>query len=128
MHKSKPKFRSGFEQTFYKSAGKQVEYEQVKLTYIQPASNHTYTPDFHIPGTNIFIELKGIWDSKDRQKHLLIKQQHPDKRIILVFQRPTMTITKTSKTTYQQWAAKHGIETMTQAQAIKLIESNRPSL
>lgn len=125
------KFRSGFEQQFKRAIPNTInlEYEQVKLKYVQPESHHTYTPDFHLPGTNIYFELKGIWDGQDRQKHLLIKQQHPDKRIILVFQKPNLTISKSSKTTYAQWADKHSIERMTTEEAIKfIISTQQPAL
>lgn len=124
MPTSKPKFRSGFEQTFYKSLPQgAVLYEDTVIPYIQPESHHRYTPDFRIPGTSVYLELKGIWSREDRAKHLLIKEQHPDKRIILVFQNPKKTISKASKTTYAMWATKHGIDHMTTGQA--LIEVRR---
>lgn len=122
--RSMPKFRSGFEQTFFRSLPQDsVLYEDTVIPYIQPESHHRYTPDFRIPGTSVYLECKGIWSREDRAKHLLVKAQHPDKRIILVFQNHKLTISKSSKTTYAMWATKHGIEWMTTGQA--LIEVKR---
>ena len=42
-------FRSGLEDTInenLKSSKKKYSYETEKLSYIKPATNHTYTPDF----------------------------------------------------------------------------------
>lgn len=115
---SKPKFKSKFEQKFWERT--KLPYEQEKLAYVVPASNHKYTPDFHIFGTNIYLETKGRWTVVDRKKHLLIKQQHPDKRIILVFQNPKMPISRGSKTTYAGWAEKNGLEWMTLDEAVNM--------
>ncbi len=74
-----------------------------KIPYVIPASNHKYTPDFYITtksGKSIIIEAKGIWDSDDRKKHLLIRQQHPNLDIRFVFSRSKARIRKGSKTTY----------------------------
>ena len=120
-----PKFRSKFEQSFFKSLpADSVEYESVKLKYVIPASNHTYTPDFHIPSTNIWIETKGIWSQADREKMLLIKEQHPDKRIIMVFMKANCPIRKGSKTTVSAWAEKNGLEWMTVQEAQELVKQS----
>lgn len=117
------KFRSKFESSFYSKMGPGLEYEKTKLSYVIPASNHKYTPDFHITGTNIYLETKGIWTAQDRAKMVLVKQQHPDKRIIMVFQDAKKPITKGSKTTYALWANKMGIEWMSIPEAKALLDS-----
>lgn len=74
-----------------------------KIDYVLPSTNHTYTPDFVITtksGKQIIVETKGIWDYADRNKHLLIRQQHPDKDIRFVFSRSKSRIRKGSATTY----------------------------
>ena len=120
-----PKFRSKFEQSFFKSLpADSVEYESVKLKYVIPASNHTYTPDFHITGTNIYLETKGWFSVQDRAKHLLIKEQHPDKRIIMVFMKANCPIRKGSKTTVSAWAEKNGLEWMTVQEAQELVKQS----
>jgi len=115
-------FRSNFEAQFYaKLPPQSCEYEPDKFEYIVPATKHKYTPDFHVKGTNIYFETKGIFSAADRKKMLLIKQQYPDARFILVFMR-NQPIAKNSKTLYSDWCAKNGIEYMSQTDAIKLVK------
>lgn len=99
-------YRSGLEDTNAKLLKKKkvtFTYEVFKIEYIEPASNHIYTPDFVITtksGKTIIVETKGIWDFKDRLKHLLVRQQYPDLDIRFVFSRSKSRIAKLSKTTY----------------------------
>jgi len=88
---------------------KPVAYETVKVPYVIPESNHTYKPDFPISDV-LVIEAKGKWDSDDRKKHLLLKEQHPELKICIVFQNANQKLSKKSKTTYGEWATKHSIE------------------
>ena len=60
----------------------------------------------------MYIETKGLWVSSDRKKAALIKEQHPDITILYVLQR-NQGITKKSKTTYLDWAAKNGLDACT---------------
>ncbi len=102
-------FRSGLEEDVdraLKSRGVSGEYEQHKISYTKPATNHTYTPDFKLPN-GIFIETKGRFVLADRKKHILIKQQHPDLDIRFVFQNANNKIRKGSKTTYADWCVKN---------------------
>ena len=83
-------YRSGLEEIVSRQiedAGLTVQYEQDKIEYVWPERTSTYTPDFKLPkkGGFFFVETKGRWDVSDRQKHLLIKQQHPDIDIRFVF-------------------------------------------
>lgn len=103
-------YRSGLEETLaaqLKAAGIEAEYEAGKITYVTPAKAHKYTWDFKLPN-GIIIESKGRFLSADRQKHLLIKQQHPGLDIRFVFSRSKTTISKASKTTYADWCTKNG--------------------
>lgn len=58
----------------------------------------------------IVIETKGVWDSEDRKKHVLIKQQYPDLDIRFVFSRSKTPIYKGSKTTYASFCEKYGFK------------------
>lgn len=58
----------------------------------------------------IIIEAKGLFETKDRQKHLLIKKQYPHLDIRFVFQNPKNTLYKGSKTTYADWCDKNGFK------------------
>lgn len=83
-------------------------YETDRLRYTIPSSRHYYTPDFKVGDT--YYEAKGIWDSNDRKKMLLVRDQYPDKRFIMVFYNPYYRIYKGSKTTYAAWCDKHGLD------------------
>ncbi|WGL32414.1 endonuclease [Escherichia phage PGX1] len=105
-------FRSGLEDKVSKqleSKGIQFDYEQWKIPYVVPASNHTYCPDFLLPN-GIFIETKGLWESDDRKKHLLIREQMPELDIRLVFSSSRTKLYKGSPTSYAEFCEKHGIK------------------
>jgi hypothetical protein len=107
-------YKSGLEQRFQSACedkGWNLPYEQDKIKYVIPASNHTYTPDFTVTN-NVYIETKGLWTAADRKKAVLVSQQHPEVTILYVLQR-NQKISKKSKVTYLDWAAKHGIEACT---------------
>lgn len=85
-------------------------YEQDKITYTVPTRKAKYTPDFKL-NDKIYIEAKGRFrTTADRQKLALVKEQHPDLDIRLVFQRARNPIYKGSKTTYADWAETHGFK------------------
>ena len=103
-------YRSGLEEQVaqqLKDAGVQVAYETEKIQYIKPARSAKYTPDFILPN-GIVIETKGRFITDDRQKHLLIKEEHPDIDIRFVFSNSKTRISKRSQTTYAKWCEKHG--------------------
>ena len=105
-------FRSGFEHRVaaeLKARGVEAEYEATKIEYTRPARSCKYTPDFVLPN-GIIIETKGQFVTADRQKHLLIKEQHPELDIRFVFSNPNQRISKMSKTTYAMWCEKHGFQ------------------
>jgi hypothetical protein len=58
----------------------------------------------------LIIETKGRFVTEDRQKHLLIKAQHPELDIRFVFSNSRAKISKTSKTTYAAWCDKYGFK------------------
>ena len=103
-------YRSGLEEQISDQLAKNnitAEYEKHNVQYVVPASNHKYTPDFKLPN-GIFIETKGRFVLADRQKHILIKSQHPALDVRFVFQNSRGKIRKGSKTTYADWCIKHG--------------------
>ena len=100
----------GLEETLaeqLRKAGVAVRFELLTIKYEKPATGHKYTPDFELPN-GIIIESKGRFVTADRQKHILVKAQHPDLDIRFVFSRSASRISKTSKTTYAAWCIKHG--------------------
>lgn len=106
-------FRSGLEDKIAKQiteAGLKVEYETDRVEYEVPKRKAKYTPDFKLPkqGGFFYVETKGIWDTADRQKHLLIKEQQPDLDIRFVFSNANSKLYKGSKTTYASYCEKQG--------------------
>jgi hypothetical protein len=87
-------------------------YERVVVDYLKPAKKAKYHVDFDVKkkrdGSLMLIETKGRFLTADRQKHLLIRDQHPELDIRFVFQNAQTKISKTSKTTYARWAEDKG--------------------
>ena len=104
-------FRSGLEEKvaeFLTSKGVKFTFETMKVPYVKPETKHTYSPDF-ILDNGIIIETKGRWLLDDRKKHLLIRKQHPNLDIRILFQNANAKISKGSKTSYANFCEKHGI-------------------
>src|SRR3990167_9979915 len=79
----KDKFRSKFERKVYEELSSikdlKVSYESEKIRYLVHREA-LYTPDFVIvskKGKTFYLETKGRFLSRDRKKHLEIKEQHP---------------------------------------------------
>ena len=105
-------FRSGLEERIAEQldkAGVEYTYEQVKLKYIKPASEHIYTPDF-VLSNGIIVETKGRFLMADRQNHILVKKHNPTLDIRFVFSNSNARISKTSRTTYASWCEKNGFK------------------
>lgn len=86
-----------------------VKYEELKVPYTIPESEHTYTPDYELPN-GIIVETKGRWLADDRKKMLLVRKRHPLLDIRMVFSSSKGKIAAGSKTTNAQFADKHGIK------------------
>ena len=108
---STSEYRSGLENRIadqLRRAKIKFTYETLKLSYVVPARNAGYTPDFILQG-DIIVEAKGYFrTAADRQKLILVKKQHPDLDIRIVFQNANLPIYKGSKTKYWQWAETNG--------------------
>lgn len=95
-----------------RAAGVEFDYEGEKVEILIPARKSTYLPDFKARKAPIIIESKGYFynGAQDRQKLILIKEQHPELDIRIVFSNASKPIYKKSKTTYGQWATDHGFK------------------
>lgn len=100
--------RSKFEVEVAEILGDRAIYEPDKLKFIQPAKNRNYVPDFKLVDSGIYIETKGKFTFEDMDKMLWVKEQHPDKQIYILFMNARNKVRKGSKTTYGDWASKHG--------------------
>jgi len=107
-------YRSGLEEAtaaFFDAMQKPYTYEETTLEFAQPALRRRYTPDFVLikhDGDPMIIETKGRWIAEDRKKMKLIKQQYPALDIRIVFSNAHARISKTSQTTYAQYAEQLG--------------------
>ena len=104
----KNNYRSQFEVSIAELLGDQVVYEPDKLKFVQPEKNRNYIPDFKVVSNGIYIEAKGKFTYEDMDKMLWVKDQHPDKKIYILFMNANNKIRKGSKTTYGDWATKKG--------------------
>lgn len=113
-------FRSRFEEQvadLLEASGVPYEYEPEKVPYTIPARDAKYIPDFKLNG-RIYVETKGRFggprgwkaSADDRQKLILVKEQHPEMDLRIVFMNPNQKIYPGSKTTYGQWADSHGFK------------------
>jgi hypothetical protein len=105
-------YRSGLEERIAEqldNLGVEYQYEEVKLKYIKPASEHIYTPDFVLPN-GIIVETKGRFLMADRQKHILVRKHNPTLDIRFVFSNSNARISKTSRTTYAAWCIKNNFK------------------
>ena len=106
-------YRSQFEARFAKALVDnklKAKYEQDKIKYTQPAQPRTYTPDWTIR-EGVYIETKGRFTGADRKKMLWVRDCVEEGTVIyLLFMRASVTLSKTSKTTYGDWCDKHGFE------------------
>jgi hypothetical protein len=115
------KFRNELEQGVaaqLSAAGIGYDYEGDWVHYTVPARAAKYLPDFRPQGSNIIIESKGHFggghmdlrrrSAEERHKLILLKEQHPELDIRIVFQRAATRIYPGSPTTNGQWATDHG--------------------
>lgn len=117
---SKLYLEEGFRSTLEKKGAKQLTeagvewiYEKEKLDYVVPERKAKYLPDFRIgtpPGV-IYLEFKGWpFEAEDRQKMILVRDQHPDKDIRIVFQNASQKLYTNSKTTVGEWASERNFK------------------
>jgi hypothetical protein len=86
-------------------AGLEYEYEPIRIRY---ATEEVYIPDLRLPN-GIIVELKGYFKAEDRMKLTMVREQHPEYDIRLVFQNNSF-IHSGSKTRYGDWCNKHGFK------------------
>ena len=109
-------YKSGLEHTvaeWIKTTPYDLKYETETINYIVPERKAKYTPDFVFvkrTGQFMYIETKGRWTTIDRTKMKNILQSNPGVDIRMVFQNPNQRLSKTSKTTYAEYALKLGIQ------------------
>ena len=92
--KRKKKLTSGKRSRFEETVAKELEkhgwqYENEKIIYTIPESEHKYTPDFSKKET--CIEIKGRFRTKaESDKYIHIRASNPRRRFIFIFQNPSV--------------------------------------
>ena len=100
-------FKSGLEKLVASKmlqAGLGAEYEPDRFKFVKQSH---YVPDFKIK-ENTYIEVKGWFMPSDRSKMVAFKEQYPNITIYLLFGNAKNKLSRVSKTTYGEWATKHG--------------------
>ena len=101
----KPVDPCGFRSTTELRVAQQFQDEGVPYTYetdrLGYSLKRNYTPDFKIG--DVFVEVKGYWPPSDRAKLLAVFKSNPETMLFVALERPALTISKKSKTTYAQW-------------------------
>ena len=105
------KYKSKLEHTF--NSRFKLPYETNKLAYVV---THKYTPDFKL-APNRYVETKGLFTGPDRTKHLHIKAQHPEVKVLFVFQDPDKKLSKKSQTSYADWCRAQGFKFLSAVEA-----------
>lgn len=54
------------------------------LWYELDGKQKAYTPDFYLPEYDVFLEFKGYWWGRDKEKMKAVIEQHPTTKIIIV--------------------------------------------
>ena len=106
-------WRSGLEEAIGDQLRKlkvPFEYEKLVIPFVQPVKSRRYTPDYILLRNGIIVETKGRFVTADRQKHLLVKAQHPALDIRLLFSNSRQRISKQSATTYAAWCQVKGFQ------------------
>lgn len=85
-------------------------YETLTIPFTPKPKKRKYTPDFILLDNGIVVESKGRFVTADRQKHIEVKEQHPDLDIRFVFSNSKARISKLSKTTYALWCESKGFQ------------------
>lgn len=123
-----PTYRSKLEERVaeqLEQGGVAYAHEAKWVRYVVPEREAKYLPDFSDPdGCPIIIEAKGRFgggnprfrqsnssdSAKERQKLILLKEQHPELDIRLVFERASSPIYPKSPTSQGKWATDHGFK------------------
>lgn len=107
------KYKSKFEINIAKQLTKKkvrFEYEPFKMPFTQPEKRRSYLPDFEIKANSLLIEAKGKLTKEDRDKLVWVREQHPGKKVVLLFMNAFNRLRKNSPTTYADWATKNGFD------------------
>lgn len=61
--------------------------KDIFLKYKKDDLRKTYVPDFYIPSVDIVLEVKGFYSDRDKEKMLLLKEQHKQINFVMLFEK-----------------------------------------
>jgi hypothetical protein len=73
-----------------------LKFEELKINWQKiKTNNHTfqyhmdgkcksYSPDFYLPDSNLYLEIKGYWWGRDKEKMEIIKTTYPNIKILII--------------------------------------------
>jgi hypothetical protein len=66
-----------------------IEWKKLKthrdiLEYSMDGKVRSYTPDFYLPYYDLFLEVKGYWWGKDKEKMDIVAKTYPNKKIVVL--------------------------------------------
>jgi len=61
--------------------------KDIFLKYKKDNVKKTYVPDFYIPSANVILEVKGFYSDYDKEKMLLLKDQHKQINFVMLFEK-----------------------------------------
>ena len=68
------------------SKGVEWEYETKRHPFLFEGKQTSYTPDFYLPATNEYIEVKGYYRLDNRIRMAAFKRQHPELKLHFIFE------------------------------------------
>lgn len=60
------------------------EYEPKTFTFPLDRGTTRYTPDFYLPETNVWVEVKGYMDKKSQIKVVRFRKYYPQEKLVLI--------------------------------------------
>lgn len=85
------KVQGTYEKLFAESLERQnIKWEKIKTNnhvfkYYINQNKKSYAPDFWLPELNLYVEIKGYWRGNDETKMELVREQHQDKNVVVIF-------------------------------------------
>lgn len=63
---------------------KKLKTNRDTLEYVMDDKIRCYTPDFYLPDYDVFLEIKGRWWGRDKEKMEIVLKTYPNKNIVIV--------------------------------------------
>lgn len=62
---------------------KKLKTNKDTLEYVMDGKIRRYTPDFYLPDYDVYLEIKGHWWGRDKEKMNIVMKTHKDKNIFI---------------------------------------------